>query len=265
MVDEDCTTRANLRPGDVVWPECFDDPSKASAVRKRLRQAGLDAQVLRISRYERAVRYRPLSAAEASAQGRDARSRRGDAEQQMLEVSVDWDPELRSFRYELDASCPSGWVDVGDRFLVTSYVLVREEEMDEEAELEETCGVDGAFREGFLYGSGVKLQGSGMSLDGRIIHWAGDGCFEELDCPRTALGTCARSSRTVAVDPEVIPLGTEVLIEGVGIRRAEDTGGRIRGAHIDVYYGTDLSVARANARTGFDRLVCVRDTDGSID
>ncbi|WP_081412089.1 3D domain-containing protein [Alicyclobacillus herbarius] len=50
----------------------------------------------------------------------------------------------------------------------------------------------------------------------------------------TASGTRAQAFRTIAVDPSVIPIGSYVYIEGLGWRVAEDTGGAIRGRHIDV-------------------------------
>ncbi|MBQ4596656.1 MAG: G5 domain-containing protein, partial [Firmicutes bacterium] len=53
----------------------------------------------------------------------------------------------------------------------------------------------------------------------------------------TASGTRARVGE-IAVDPRVIPLGTNVYIEGVGPRRAEDTGGNIKGNTIDIYMNT---------------------------
>lgn len=55
----------------------------------------------------------------------------------------------------------------------------------------------------------------------------------------TATGTKATQGRTIAVDPDVIPYGTEVLVfyedgsEAVYI--AEDCGGAIQGNRIDVY------------------------------
>ncbi|GIP30638.1 hypothetical protein J23TS9_57680 [Paenibacillus sp. J23TS9] len=61
---------------------------------------------------------------------------------------------------------------------------------------------------------------------------------------RTATGTRVTEGRTIAVDPSVVPLGWWVYIEGVGFRRAEDTGGAIKGNKIDIYYD---SVKRANS------------------
>lgn len=54
----------------------------------------------------------------------------------------------------------------------------------------------------------------------------------------TAMSTPARVGE-IAVDPSVIPLGSEVYIEGVGARRAEDTGGNIVGNTIDIYMGSN--------------------------
>jgi len=40
----------------------------------------------------------------------------------------------------------------------------------------------------------------------------------------------------VAVDPKVIPLGTRIEIKDMGIFVAEDTGGKIKGNRIDIYF-----------------------------
>ena len=53
----------------------------------------------------------------------------------------------------------------------------------------------------------------------------------------TFTGTEATPDRTVAVDPTVIPLGSTVLIDGQEYV-AEDIGGAIKGARIDIYFPT---------------------------
>lgn len=51
----------------------------------------------------------------------------------------------------------------------------------------------------------------------------------------TASGEKAEAGKTIAVDPDVIPYGTEVKI-GVHTYIAQDTGGAIKGSKIDIYY-----------------------------
>lgn len=51
----------------------------------------------------------------------------------------------------------------------------------------------------------------------------------------TASGT-AVCRGTVAVDPRVIPLGTQLYVEGYGYATARDTGGAIVGNKIDVWF-----------------------------
>ena len=51
---------------------------------------------------------------------------------------------------------------------------------------------------------------------------------------RTATGTWP-SRGTIATDPRVIPLGTELYIEGYGPAVAADTGGDIKGQRVDLY------------------------------
>ena len=50
----------------------------------------------------------------------------------------------------------------------------------------------------------------------------------------TATGTVATADRTIAVDPSVIPYGTEVIIDGKTYV-AEDCGGAIKGNRIDIF------------------------------
>lgn len=54
---------------------------------------------------------------------------------------------------------------------------------------------------------------------------------------KTATQTCAEAGRTVAVDPDVIALGTKLLIDGEEYI-AEDVGGHVRGEHVDIFVDT---------------------------
>jgi 3D (Asp-Asp-Asp) domain-containing protein len=50
----------------------------------------------------------------------------------------------------------------------------------------------------------------------------------------TASGAPTKVGTTIAVDRNMIPLGTTVYIQGVGFRVAQDTGGAVKGKHIDI-------------------------------
>lgn len=50
----------------------------------------------------------------------------------------------------------------------------------------------------------------------------------------TSSGKTARSEHTIAVDPDVIDIGSKVLIDGI-VYTAEDTGGGVKGDHIDIF------------------------------
>lgn len=51
---------------------------------------------------------------------------------------------------------------------------------------------------------------------------------------KTAIQTYAEAGKTVAVDPDIIDLGSKILIDGE-IYIAEDTGGAVEGDHIDIF------------------------------
>lgn len=53
---------------------------------------------------------------------------------------------------------------------------------------------------------------------------------------KTKSGVYPEEGITIAVDPKVIPLGSKVMIDGIGVRVAQDTGKHIKGKCIDVYY-----------------------------
>lgn len=51
----------------------------------------------------------------------------------------------------------------------------------------------------------------------------------------TKMGTRAREG-VVAVDPKIIPLGTELYIDNMGLFYAEDIGGSIKENRLDIYF-----------------------------
>lgn len=66
----------------------------------------------------------------------------------------------------------------------------------------------------------------------------------------TRSGVRASEGRTIAVDPDLIPLGWWVYIDGYGLYRAEDTGGAVKGKIIDVYFEDDQKVAKFGVKRG---------------
>lgn len=68
-----------------------------------------------------------------------------------------------------------------------------------------------------------------MVMEATAYTWTGQ---------RTASGTWPAIG-TVATDPEVIPLGTKIWVEGYGEAVALDTGGLVKGNIIDLYFPTE--------------------------
>lgn len=60
----------------------------------------------------------------------------------------------------------------------------------------------------------------------------------------TASGTVPTPGRTIAADWSLHPAGTWLYIEGVGLRRVEDTGSAIKGQKIDVAIDTHANALR---------------------
>lgn len=90
---------------------------------------------------------------------------------------------------------------------------------------------------------GTRINYNGKSYSRKLVVKA----YSYTGGGTTAMGTRARVGE-IAVDPRVIPLGTNVYIEGVGARRAEDTGGNIKGNTIDIYMDTQAECIRWGVR-----------------
>jgi len=97
---------------------------------------------------------------------------------------------------------------------------------------------DKKYKKSFL-GSpyGIKMQGTGLADDGQHIRYQGNGHYAY------GVGGAAGAPsawKTVAVDPSVIKLGSHLEIEAYkskGTFEAKDTGGAIKGKHIDMFAG----------------------------
>jgi 3D (Asp-Asp-Asp) domain-containing protein len=89
---------------------------------------------------------------------------------------------------------------------------------------------------------GVKKIYKSMQTDsGTISYWCDLGSFKAtaydkncLGCSGTTAIGMATGFGVVAVDPEVIPLGSRLYITGYGIAVAGDTGGGINGREVDL-------------------------------
>jgi 3D (Asp-Asp-Asp) domain-containing protein len=56
------------------------------------------------------------------------------------------------------------------------------------------------------------------------------------------------SRETVSVDPRAVPLGTRLVIEGVGTRVAADTGRSVRGRRLDIWEPSAAACTRFGRR-----------------
>lgn len=80
---------------------------------------------------------------------------------------------------------------------------------------------------------------SNLTCLGQFLLTGYDDCEEcqEEWVGTTALGVAPQANHTIAVDPNIISLGSHVIINGVEYV-AEDVGGGVNGNHIDIFVGS---------------------------
>lgn len=135
-------------------------------------------------------------------------------------------------------------------------------------------------RDGFFFGRvperfawSLRMEGSGVMMDGRIVNYNGPcnfgygTCFQQVDPVQFPFGRGAGARtllpfKSVAVDPRVIPLGEPLYLPELdGIRlpdgsihdgcvRADDVGGAIKKRHLDFFV-----VTFGNYRMMIDQLL----------
>jgi 3D (Asp-Asp-Asp) domain-containing protein len=121
----------------------------------------------------------------------------------------------------------------------------------------------------------LRLEGSGLMMDGRVVNYKGackfgyGTCFEQLDIAEHPFGRGAGTRplipfKSVAVDPRVIPIGEPLYVpefDGLqlpdgsihdGCVRADDTGGGIKKRKMDFFV-----VTYGNFRFLLDQLLNV--------
>jgi 3D (Asp-Asp-Asp) domain-containing protein len=137
-------------------------------------------------------------------------------------------------------------------------------------------------RDGFFFGRvperfawSLRMEGSGVMLDGRIVNYHGScnygygTCFQQLDPSQFPFGRGAGARtlvpfKSVAVDPKVIPIGEPLYLpelDGImlpdgslhdGCVRADDTGGAIKKRKMDFF-----AVTYGNYRMVIEQLLGV--------
>lgn len=73
-------------------------------------------------------------------------------------------------------------------------------------------------------------------------------CCGEYADGITASGTQATAGRTIAADPDVLPMGSVVIIDG-HTYTVEDVGGAIKGKRIDIFMDSHEEALQAGVRT----------------
>ena len=142
-----------------------------------------------------------------------------------------------------------------DGFQITNYTVALESNYSG-AQVCNSQGLSGCYYQDFLCsGTGVAMQGTGYANNGTYVKYVSGGggwcggysylCNCASAVFTTVSGVTGASGRTlvanysIAVDPNYIPLGWYVWIDGLNRwYRADDTGGAIVGYRIDVYTGT---------------------------
>ena len=97
------------------------------------------------------------------------------------------------------------------------------------------CGVGGA---GAVPASGAESASYRLRVDAVAYHLPG----------RTASGLPVRKG-IVAVDPELIPLGTRLFVPGYGNAVAADVGTAIKGRIIDLWMPSDAQARQWGRKT----------------
>ena len=146
------------------------------------------------------------------------------------------------------------WKLISSNFVITTYNVANEKDyipLKKGDRYYRPKGLDRDFSYKFM--ADVDMQGSGVSKDGRFIKLVSTASelkkkifrYSYVDGITGASGRYLRHGISIAVDPSVIKLGEQVCIEGFGVKSADDTGGGIKGFHIDLFQNISRKEALA--------------------
>ncbi|CAK4826968.1 unnamed protein product [Aphanomyces euteiches] len=110
--------------------------------------------------------------------------------------------------------------------------------------------VDNVFKNGIEFG--YKQVINNVTLTAYSDDFASTG--KDSSDPQSGItysGATVKEGRTIAVDKNVIPIGWWVFIDGIGFRRAEDTGSAIKGNKIDIYFESSDYVNKFGLKRGY--------------
>lgn len=161
----------------------------------------------------------------------------------------------------LKVSLKDAWYE--SRFLITGYNVCAE--VDFAGPLVKATGLDEKHLDGFLFSArGVPMQGTGKTTDGKYIRLKNMTCGWHLNtaqhrdrvsdpaCVSFEYSTSVEGkynavteNNSIAIDPNVIPPRSQVQIDGIGIRSADDKGSAIKEYHIDNFLGFGSAVVAA--------------------
>jgi len=127
-----------------------------------------------------------------------------------------------------------------------TYRIVYEDGQETGRELVVTRVVKEPVPEIIAVGTLDMASRGGYSFRFERVIWAVATAYTHTGS-RTATGVYPRVG-TIAVDPNVIPLGTRLYVEGYGFGIAQDVGSAIKGNRIDVFLDTEADTARWGVR-----------------
>ncbi|HWW61533.1 MAG TPA: DUF4157 domain-containing protein, partial [Thermoanaerobaculia bacterium] len=198
-----------------IWEACFDTEAKAKALVKQFKDAHADAETVKAEETRWGVYYKPLTEPEAAKAGAAAAKARTGSETGIYQVETEEKKQLKTFTYNVKTECPKGFKDLGSDWLITAYFLPNEKDYPAEPLVEAKGIPKKKFREKFLFSEGVRMEGTGRTLDGSLIAFDGDDEHDHFTTTSkvfTKSGTEATAGRTVAVDKKVISLGAALII-----------------------------------------------------